>query len=508
MLQVGALLVVTLAAPFAPFELDRFSVPKELVLHATVLAGGLLGLSMVRRLRPTRVDAFLAAFLLVSALSALLAQNGWLAARALAVSVSGVALFWVGRGLGEAGLADRLVRALAVAVVAAAAAALMQAYGLSLPLFTEERAPGGLLGNRNAVGHFAALGFPLVLFATLRAERRRGVGLGAAGAALTVAALVLTRSRAAWLGFGVVLVLLVAGLLLLAVRHRAGGLLGRAVVVFLLGAAGAGAALVLPNALQWASDDPYRETAQNVLNFEEGSGQGRLVQYRTSLGIVADDPVLGAGPGNWPVAYPGHAGPGDPSLSGEAGRTANPWPSSDGVALLTERGLVGALLLVLAGVGLALGGVRALRRAETPEAGLEALTLLALLAGTATVGLFDAVLLLPWPTFIFWAAAGALWRGETIPALAVPPGARVAVLAVVALVAGLAAARSTGQLAAMALYTADRDLERAAQLDPGNYRVRVRLAQRGGSGRCAHALVARDLFPYAATAQRLARRCE
>ena len=509
MLQGGALLAVVLTVPFAPFELGRFSVPKELALHATACLAGLLSLGASRRLRPTRVDALLAAFLVAGLLSALLAQNGWLAARALAISVSGVALFWVGRGLSAAGQTGPVVRALAVSVVVAAGAALAQAYGLWLPLFTEERAPGGLLGNRNAVGHFAALGFPLVLFAALRAERLRGLGLGAAGAALTVAALVLTRSRAAWLGFGVVLGILVAGVLLLAVRHRAGRLAGRAAVVLLVAAAGVAAALVLPNALVWTSDDPYRETAQNVLNFEEGSGQGRLVQYRTSLGIVAEDPVLGAGPGNWPVAYPAHAGPGDLSMSRhEAGRTTNPWPSSDWVALLTERGLVGALLLALAWLGLALGSARALRRAETSESGLRALTLLALLGGTAAVGLFDAVLLLPWPTVVFWAAAGALWTGETAPSLVVPPSVRGAVLALLALAAGLAAVRSGGQIAAMALYTADRDLERAAQLDPGNERVRVRLAQRGGETGCAHALAAHALFPHAATAERLARRCE
>jgi len=283
-------------------------------------------------------------------------------------------------------------------------------------------------------------------------------------------------------------------------------------VLVVVGTAVAGA-LALPNALRWADADPYAETARNVLNYEEGSGQGRLVQYRTSLGIVADAPLLGAGPGNWPVAYPAHAAPGDPSMSGgEAGRTTNPWPSSDLVALVSERGLLGALLLALAWAGLALRALRALWAAGTSEDALRAVALLALLASALVVGAFDAVLLLPWPTLLFWAAAGALWPAEEVPAVRVGPWVRAVALAVLALAAGAAAVRSTGQLAAMAYYTsadAYAELERAARLDPGNYRLRLRLAQRAGDRetRCRHALAAHALFPHAAAAERLARRC-
>src|SRR5690606_10442694 len=133
--------------------------------------------------------------------------------------------------------------------------------------------------------------FPVVVLAALEARRLRGLGLGAAGAGLAVAALVLTRSRAAWLGFAVVAAVLVVGLVVLAFRYRAWRLLGRFALVTLAVAAGVTAALTLPNALRWTSDDPYLDTARNDVNYEEGSGRGRLVQYRTSLGIVWDDPL-------------------------------------------------------------------------------------------------------------------------------------------------------------------------------------------------------------------------
>src|SRR3954454_16210831 len=117
---IGAIAVVLVASPRAIFDLDRFFVPKELVLHVTAALAGLLTL---RRMRP---DWLLTAFLGLSALSALLATNKWLGFRALAVSVSGVVLFWAARTLDE----RPLVNGLSIAVVVASVAALLQAYGL------------------------------------------------------------------------------------------------------------------------------------------------------------------------------------------------------------------------------------------------------------------------------------------------------------------------------------------------------------------------------------------
>jgi O-antigen ligase len=275
-----------------------------------------------------------------------------------------------------------------------------------------------------------------------------------------------------------------------------------------------GAALTLPNALRWASDAPYLETAAGVANYREGSGRGRLIQYGTSLRMTLADPLLGVGLGNWPVIYPAFAEPGNPAMDrSEAGRTANPWPSSDIVALLSERGLIGFLLFAAAAGGIVVVAWRGLRKAPDVEAGVRALALCTLLAATATVGAFDAVLLLAWPTLLVAAAVGALWP-EGATEVRVPGWARAVALLVLTLSAGAAAVQSARQTAAMSLYTADEthaDLERAARLDPGNYRVHLRLAQRSRNdpeARCRYAQAAHDLFPHAAEAARLARRCD
>jgi hypothetical protein len=222
--------------------------------------------------------------------------------------------------------------------------------------------------------------------------------------------------------------------------------------------------------------------------------------------MAAQHALLGVGPGNWAVDYPRHAARNDPSLSdSEGGMTSNPWPSSDWVAFVAERGFIAAAVLALALVLL-------VRRDAA---------LLAMLAAVGVAGLFDAVLLLPAPALIAWSAFGALSRapvilsreeGEESPEA---PSRRsfaalrmTAMLAIV--IALLGAARSAAQLTAMEIFATHSDratLDRASHLDPANYRIHMRLA-RGGRTRCAHALAAHRLYPSSEPAAGLARGCK
>src|SRR5690349_24433790 len=148
-LQLGALLVVLAALPYKQFDLDRFFVPKELVLHAAALLATLALLVQARRLSLARVDQFLAGFLAIVVLSALFATNWWLAERAVAVSISGAACFWTARAVARAGLGRQLAAVLAFAAVLGAITALLQAYGVRTEYVSLNRAPGGTFGNRN-----------------------------------------------------------------------------------------------------------------------------------------------------------------------------------------------------------------------------------------------------------------------------------------------------------------------------------------------------------------------
>jgi O-antigen ligase len=464
-----------------------------------------LCLARARRLSVALADLLLAAFLLLCALSTVFATNHWLAVRSLGVTVSGVLVFWTARALRSAGLARPLLLTLATGVVVAAATALLQAYGVESSLFAERRAPGGVFGNRNFMAHFVALGMPLLLLATLESRRRREVWLPAAGAVVLGAALMLSRSRAAWLGtIAAAVILGVEGLWFGRLWRDA--ISRRRVLIFALGLGIGGVlALVLPNTLEWRSDSPYLDSLKDVANFRAGSGAGRLVQYGNSLRMAADHPLLGVGPGNWAVAYPRYTTPGDPAFDPDDFIPTNPWPSSDWIASLAERGAPATLMLLAGIAALVVGAWHRWRAAPHTTEGAESLALILIVTTTAVVGSFDAVLLLPAPTLFVWAAAGLLAR---------PPKRSVREIALdrhrahrlgwtVAAVGALFSARNLSQLGGMMAYGTEgrlADMERAAMIDPGSYRIRMLLGYAWRNrGRCdrarEHGARAERLYP-------------
>ncbi len=514
-LQAGAIAVVLASAPYKSFDLDRFFVPKELVLNATAVIVTVLCLARAKRLAASRVDQLLAGALLLAALSAIFATNWWLAGRALALALAGAACFWTARALSRAGHSRALVAALALAGVIGAATSLLQAYGVRTEFFSLNRAPGGTFGNRNFMAHLSVITLPALLFSGLRAPSHGALLRWCGGIAIVVASLVLSRTRAAWLALLVGLVVLaIAGLI--ALRKRDGSVrLGRLGILFLAAVGGGGAALVIPNTLDWKSDSPYLDTAQSIVNYKGGSGHGRLVQYGNSLRMTLRHPLLGVGPGNWPAVYPRFASDNDPSL-GQDGMTSNPWPSSDWVTFVSERGVPALVLLGLAMLTLFADGIRGLRDEDTTESRLAAAVFLATLVILVTVGTFDAVLLLPIPALVGWSLLGALAAHSRERAVVqLPAPRRVMLIAGVIVLGALAITRSSTQLSAMAMYSTSSKLsvlERSSALDPGSYRIHLRLAEsysRRGDCKKArpHIVAARDLFPSAPAARRVAAAC-
>jgi O-antigen ligase len=407
-----------------------------------------------------------------------------------------------------------LLVALAIAVVVGAATSLAQAYGVQTEYFSINRAPGGTFGNRNFVAHLAAIGTSVVVLVALTARPGFGSLVGGIGMAVLSAALVLSRSRGAWLA----VIALAAPVGVLAYTTRARWVdartLRRCLVLAAATVAGAVAAVVLPNRLEWKSDSPYLDSAAGLVNYKEGSGRGRLVQYGNSLRMTLAHPLVGVGPGNWPVLYPKYASKNDPSMSQEDGQTSNPWPSSDWVAYLSERGAVGFGLVLLAMLGLLIRAVRDLgsdghRSNGDSERVLAAIALVGTLVATAVVGAFDAVLMVGAPAFFVWTLAGAL-APPSSGSFEAPAFTRQLSLWLVAVGGAVMIVRSGAQIASMALFSSSSKITvvaQAAALDPGSYRVRVKLAQnylaRGDCARArpqAHA--AHDLFPSAGEPRR------
>jgi O-antigen ligase len=513
LLGVGALCVGLVSAPYKSFDLDRFFVPKELALHATALLVALPLVIRRRQLTFSGIDVLLALFLGLSVLSGLFAANYWLAARSVAVTWSSLVLFWSMTAV-AAGVPRRertVMAVLVLAILVTAMTALVQAYGIDSVHFSVNRAPGGTLGNRNFVAHLAAIATPLLVIAAVGARRRLSSVVATSALALVSAVLVLSRSRAAWLALAACVVVLFPGVWRARVRWNVVGMRRRLVANLGVVALTVVGAVFIPNALDWNSDSPYLDSVKSMTDYTAGSGRGRLVQYENSLELALHHPLLGVGPGNWAVAYPAIVKPNDPSLDHDSGMTENPWPSSDWMAFVSERGPAAAILLALACLLLVADAGRQMLAAEALGAYLRGLALAGLVIATTVVGLFDAVLLLPAPALIAFAAMGALRSPPRRRPVALGRRGRFALVAGVLVVGALATTRNALMVAAMGQYERGAIAD-AARDDPASYRIQMRLADAARSrGRCdlvrRHAGAARTLYPHAPEPRRLLAAC-
>jgi hypothetical protein len=213
------------------------------------------------------------------------------------------------------------------------------------------------------------------------------------------------------------------------------------------------------------------------------------------------------------VEYPKFASRNDPSLNDE-GMTSNPWPSSDWVAFIAERGIAAVVVYALALFGLLVGAWMRAQAATTSHDRLGAIALAATVVIAAIVGAFDAVLLIAIPSLFLWSIAGALSPAGK-PRVTLASNVRGPVIGAAVVIATLILLRSTGQIIAMSAYTAattTTQAARAALFDPGSYRINMRLAEGSASrGDCQrvrrYAGAARELYPNAPEPRRLLRRC-
>ena len=514
-IQAGLVAVVIVALPYKVFELDRYFVPKELVLHVAALVVAVMLLARRQSLTFDIVDGLIAFFLLWSVGSAIFATNHWIAQRSVAVSISGAIIFWGARSVAGTSYRSILIAA-AIATVCAAAFSLAQAYGLDTEYFSTNRSPGGTFGNRNFVAHIAVIGLPALIWATVTARRPFGALLGSIGGALVGAALVLSRSRAAWLAVLASALLLLVPMIASRRYWRGGQIGGRFARLTLAATIGGMVAIVLPNTLNWNSESPYLDSARGMVDYTKGSGRGRIAQYRNSLHMAMSSPVFGVGPGNWPVEYVRFAPEGDRSLADD-GMTANPWPSSDWVAFISERGFVPTAALFAAFMVLFFGALRRWSELENPDAVLAQCVLAGTVVATMVVSAFDVVLVLAAPAFLVWSILGATSGiRRNAREVKVSAGALGLAAAALLLFALLSTARSVTELTAMMYvgrggYTAG--WVTGAMWDPGSYRINVRVAEL--YSRRGHCSVARgyarravSLFPHSPQARRIARSCE
>jgi O-antigen ligase len=501
---VGAFAVVLASVQSVVFDLDRYLVPKALVFHLTALALLALGFPSLRSPRWGLSEWLVIAFVAWSAVSSAFAENRWLALEGWGIGLSSIILLLATRDLGQRHRWPVLGGVVAAATLGAALG-VAQAYGLEWEWLAESRPPGATFGNRNFLAHLSVLALAPLAIVSIRVRRKGWLAPALLGIVILAAAVVLTRSRAAWLG-GMGGVASAGLTLLLAGRADARPPRRRVVAVGLALAIASATAILLPNRLQWTSDSPYAQTLARLADYTGGSGRGRIIQYKNSLELAKESPLFGVGPGNWFVHYPRVTSDGDPSYARQETIPTNPWPSSDWVAFLTERGVLGALLLLAAGA-VAVGRVLARARLGEADDTFAAAALVGLLTTAVVTGTFDAVLLLAAPSYLVWSVMGLLLP-EPRRAIAWSPTRRTSMLVKRAagfalVIVVLEAATHTVAIASTSESRNRQTLQRAARLAPGEHRLQLLLAPRD----CEAALNAAELMPHHERAQALARRC-
>ena len=343
-----------------------FLVPKFAALELTA-ALGFIAFALARATaggprwhRPVAVGAWL---VLATTLAA------WIAATqtapggtpyATAAFARWAALFGLACGTSALDDGDRQRALESVAMAAAAVACVglvqhLEVVSLPIPVFST---PGSTFGNRNIAAEAIAMALPLGLAAALGSTRpgvRRAIF---ASLVVDLAYLAVTRARGAWLGAACGLA---AALWLARLRWS------RAAYALAAGTVGlAMIAAALPGRYN-SRDSGDQKRYSAVIDVLEGGFDSESTALKTRLGLwkrtltmVRDRPLLGVGPGNWPVVFP---------------RYAEPMAARDGVlsASLAPRQAHDDVLE---------------RSAETGIAGLAALVWLAIAAGMAArVGL-------------------------------------------------------------------------------------------------------------------------
>ncbi|MDO8964172.1 MAG: O-antigen ligase family protein [Coriobacteriia bacterium] len=238
-------------------------------------------------------------------------------------------------------------RAMTCAVLVVSIYALFQAAGLDPVAYQRElvvRRVLGTLGNASNLGVFLVMALPLIV-SRVRTESGAWRVAGWAGLAGGVAALALSLSRGAWAGAlaAAVVWLLVEG------RTWSGGVRVR------VAAAAAGVAalalvatvLLVPNAGSRIGElsDP-----------SAGTPGWRIEVWGISTRLVADRPVLGAGPGSYRYAFPPYRTAA--TMAGETGSQVLEDPHNIFASAAVAAGVPGLLALLALAAGALLAALR------------------------------------------------------------------------------------------------------------------------------------------------------
>ena len=239
-------------------------------------------------------------YLTIGALSLTWATDPVIALVELTKLSTGVLLMLVLSDLGPA-KSRPLAKGLVAAAAASAVLGALQNWDLAVWSIPSAGLPSGTLGFRNIAAMVTIQTIPFAIWLTVR--EKRGNIAWAGCLTLLVAFLIQTRTRGAWLGLAVAVVV-IYGLTLK--RRRVNSLTNRRLLVvavlagFLLSMVPRQSGKVGPQDI-----DEKKTTIAEALGSitDEGGDRGRLDMWSGTLAMIAARP-MGVGLGNWAIHYP------------------------------------------------------------------------------------------------------------------------------------------------------------------------------------------------------------
>lgn len=285
-----------------------------------------------------------------------------------------------------------ITTALALAAGLATAYGILQRLGLDPARWRSQDRLLSFFGNANFFAAFLIAVTPVFICRLLGSRQRAPAFAYGALSLVCVLCLVLTFTRAAWIGFGVAFVFMVAAVLgfsSLSARAR------RSVVIVVV-------ALAAVAAIMGAAVPEARRRLVSAFRPQTGTAKARLVIWEGALKLSARKPILGSGLGQFRVLIPRTR---DPRYLDYGVSFVTLHAHNEYLEVLAETGVVGLAAFLALLVLLFRHVLRATR--ETRDHALR-LTAIGFLSGSLALLVSNAFSVnMRWPTgtFFFWLSA-------------------------------------------------------------------------------------------------------
>ncbi|HEY3874194.1 MAG TPA: O-antigen ligase family protein [Candidatus Kapabacteria bacterium] len=310
---------------------------------------------------------------------------------------------------------------------------LLQFFDLGFGFIPGGEEPYGTMLTKNLLSSFLFLTVPATFYCAI-IERREWRMVGIAALLLTVFSILISQTRAVWLGgalFGIVFSLVFL------LSKRRNELWDRYRVAFRVPALGIAACVVAVFVFNVAPRTGSKAVsaiskAETLTHYSsDTSSQMRLTVWKESIEMHRDHPLIGVGAGNWKIQLP-HYGLGDFNDYIQNGSIQWTETHNDFLNALCETGIPGGLAYVALFIAAIFLLLRSLRNASKPEERFLSISIVAMLCGFMVISFFDfpksrvehSMLLMLWFGFVPARAAKAktsfVWALPfilTIPAL-------------------------------------------------------------------------------------------